>query len=359
MMNLQDGSHPLISTQLKADISKYIATKQIKGGILKGIDLVKKKGKIELSKPIGPPDKLAEPFDNEELKLVAERLYDLGYYYEKNPEKEEIEYSIAPNYLGIIGMASDKEQNSLQAAIKKFQRVHGFSLDECNGCIDTDEKTLKKLNSKMSIPLKSYSSGITKVVERFYEFEDNDHNHLHPILLDFMDDIHWFFNKWMKSFKVAKATGKIKGKYSKEVKQIFNSNLTKNVVISYASKGYPGDGHKDPRSDYYKGKAIDIIAINEVNVRDFRKESAPLPWFNDIPPQFRQIAMANEYFKFFEGLFAGPVKAFATVLNVFKQYESDLPFRWRLAQLDTPWHGNKQNHQEYIHISVESKMSIG
>jgi len=62
---------------------------------------------FSLSKPIGPPDKLIEPLDNENLKLVAQRLYELGYYYEKNPEKEDIEYTLAPNYLGIVGMASN------------------------------------------------------------------------------------------------------------------------------------------------------------------------------------------------------------------------------------------------------------
>ena len=184
----QVGSHPLINPAFKADLSKHIATKQVKGGILKGYDLVKKKGNIEISKPIGPPEKLTEPFDKEELKLIAQRLYDLGYYYEKNPEKEEIEYTLAPDYLGIVGMANDKEQNSLQAAIKKFQRVHGFSPEKCDGYINPGDNAIENLNSKMVIQLKSYSRGITKGAEGFYEFVDDDHNHLHPILWDFMED---------------------------------------------------------------------------------------------------------------------------------------------------------------------------
>ena len=352
----QFGTHPLINPQFKSDLSKHIATKQVKGGILKGYNLLKKEENILITKPIGPPEKLNEPYDKEELKLVAQLLFDLGYYYEKNPEKEEIEYNLAPEYLGIVGMASDKEQNSLQAAIKKFQRVNGFSLEKCNGYINPDDDTLEKLNSKMVVPLKHYSSSIIKSKEKFYEFQDADHNHLHPILLDFMEDIQWFFNKWMKLFKFGKATGKIKGKINVQLTKIMASNFSNDVLISYASKGYPGDGHKTPTSDHYTGKAIDIVAINGINVSDAKKEFTPPPSLG-IPVQFLQMGFTGN--EIMEGLLTGPVMALANILNEFKKYEDELSFRWRFTELDTPWHGDKENHQDYIHIAVEPKIKIG
>ena len=363
MMQQEYFGHPFTDPKAKAHISKYIAMKQVKKGILKGYDLIKKKEEINISKAIGPPDLLTEPFDNKELKAVAFRLQDLGYYHEKIPDKEEIEYTLAPNYLGIIGMASDNEQNSLQGAIKKFQCVHGFSLNNCDGRIDAGDETLEKLNSKLVVPLISYTKSLTKGIKNFYNFEDDKDNHLHPVLHDFMDDVHWFFSDFVKEIKLAKMKGKVKGKYAKMFTQEINNNLARNVVISHASKGYPGDGHKNPKSEYYKGKAIEITAINNVNVSDAEKEPRLLPFFEGIPAQFREIAItsfkASEGSDFITGLYSGPVMAFAEVLNAFKEKESELPFKWQITQLDTPWHGDRENHQDHISVAVESKGIAG
>lgn len=334
--------------QWRNEIFMRTATKQVKKGIIKGYEIITKKEKIELSKPIGPPEELAEPFDKDELKFVAQRLFDLGYYYEKNPEKEEVEYILAPNYLGITGMASDKEQNSLQAAIKKFQRVHGFSLDKCNGEIDLDDKTLKKLNSKMVIPLRSYSNGLTNGGEKLYSFEDEDHNHLHPILWDFLDDIKWFIPK-LRIWK------RIRLKMDNQVKKRWSDNLANNILISYASKGYPGDGHKNPNSNHYKGKAIDIVAINGVKVSNAKKEPSILPMHEKLTPEQRKFVRGFEATQIVERLYTRPVMSFATIMDIFIRHEFAFPFKWKIIELDTPWHGDTENHQDYIHIAVRRK----
>ena len=125
----------LTGPQFIGELSKHIATKQVKRGIGKAVELARPKEDITITNTISPPEEMEQPLNKAELQQIAQRLYDLGYYYEKNPESDEIEFTLAPNYTGLLRKATSKEKDRLQAAIKRFQRVHGFSPDKCDGCI--------------------------------------------------------------------------------------------------------------------------------------------------------------------------------------------------------------------------------
>ncbi|MFX1480390.1 MAG: hypothetical protein ACFFCI_20020 [Promethearchaeota archaeon] len=329
-----------------SELSRHIAAKQVKRGISKGIEIARLKKDIELTNSIGPPEKLEMPLNKEELKIIAKRLYDLGYYYEKDPEKDDIEYTLAPIYMGLIGQASSKEQDSLQAAIKRFQRVHGISPEKCDGCIQPGDKTIKYLNSNLRISLVSHGMG------PLFQFTDEKHDHLHPILKDFMDDLEWMYKTGSSLRQDIK-----RGRRKSKEESIVYSYYPKEIIVSYASRGYPGDGHKDLESKHYKARAIDVISVNGITISEAPRDKtipsgvdSKLIQFGQMTPGFDTDILP---------LFQGPVNSFACALHMLKDKGDELPIKWRITELDSPWHGNTENHQDHIHVAIGRKTHIG
>ncbi|MFX1499618.1 MAG: peptidoglycan-binding domain-containing protein [Promethearchaeota archaeon] len=335
-----------------SELSRHIAARQVKRGISKGVEIVRLKNDIELTNPIGSPENLEQPLNKEELRLVAQRLYDLGYYYINVSEDDDIEFTLAPTYMGLIGKASSEERNSLQAAIKRFQRVHGFSPEKCDGFIEPGDKTLEKLNSNLRTSLVSHGTG------PIFMFEDkSEQDHLHPILNDFMEDVEWSFKRGV-SFRQDIKRGRKKSVEEK----IMISNTPREIVISHASFGYPGDGHRNLDSKHYKAQAIDVISVNGVSVSDSPRELAlPPSIIAQVSPPLRQWALAGYPGGTVKVLafFIGPVVAFAHFIEAFKEIENKIHSKWSITELDSPWHGDKENHQDHIHIGISRKTHIG
>lgn len=345
MMGSQTDPLGLKNPGFISALSRHIATKQVKRGIGKAVELTRLKEDITITNPVGPPEEIEIPLNKEDLQQISQRLFDLGYYYEKNPESDEIEFTLAPTYMGLVGQASSKEQDSLQSAIKRFQRIHGFSPDKCNGCIQPEGKTLKNLNSNLRTSLSSYN---TSGASSIFKFEsEKGHNHLHPRLWNFMDDIEWFYQTGKEKWKKGKH-GKGKDKMGSEM----YTNYAREIIISYASRGYPDDGHKNVNSKHYEALALDIISVNGKSVSDAPRE-LKLPDYigSKLPPQMQSMYL--EQMKILMALIMGPVIGFAYLLAEFKEVGGQLPIKWNITELDSPWHGDTENHQDYIHIAIE------
>lgn len=336
-----------VDPSFTSKLSRHIAAKMVKRGVSKGVEIARLKKDIELTNAIGPPEEIEQPLNKEELTQVAQRLHDLGYYYEKDPESDEIEFTLAPTYMGIVGKASSKEQDSLQATIKRFQRIHGFLPNNCNGCIQPGDKTLKNLNSNLRTSLISHGMG---PIFRFEE--DKGHDHLHPILWDFMDDIEWIYKSGLSVSENIK-----RGRRKTKEESIIASNYAREIIISYASRGYSGDGHKSLNSKHYEARAIDIISVNGKSVSEAPRElELPSVMASKIPPQFQQTMLESA--KIMIAFLMEPVISFAHLLEGLKEIGDQLPIKWRITELDSPWHGDKENHQDYIHVAIGRKIHV-
>jgi len=201
------------------DLSRYTAKQMVKRGLTKAVEIARLKEEIVLTRPVGPPQELEQPPKPDEIRLIAQRLYDLGYYYQDIPETGEIEFTLAPTYVGLVGQATHSEQDSLQAAIKRFQLVHGTLPVKCNGYIYPEDDTLKMINSPQRTAMVSYNTISATGINPIFEFKsvlagkvvkglpgaimdaEKCHNHLHSRLWQFMDVLKWFYNKMGESWR--------------------------------------------------------------------------------------------------------------------------------------------------------------
>jgi len=101
------------------------------------------------------------------------------------------------------------------------------------------------------------------------------------------------------------------------------------------------------------GMALDIVQINGMKVAEAPREITP-PASMKIPPQVQSYF--TESMKNFVAMMVSPVSFLAFTLDEFKESGNQLPVKWRITELDTPWHGQTQTHQEYIHVAVNRKL---